>query len=185
VTLHTTTLMGTGVLLTEDARIRTDSTSQISQSGHTNTRGKCLSHLQFQRRYPYSYSLQSLSPVKGHFSTHHLQHHMLSPKMKLILTGSTGFIGHEVLSQALSHPSITSVIALTRQPLPSSTSNPKLQILLVEDFSNYTPSLLRQLAGAGACIWYSSPLSPPPSHILHENSERKRDRERLTNTKGP
>jgi uncharacterized protein YbjT (DUF2867 family) len=79
---------------------------------------------------------------------------MLSKAMKLILTGSTGFIGHEVLSQALAHPSITSIIALTRHPLPPPlTSNPKLQNVIVEDFLSYSPSVLEKIAGADACIW--------------------------------
>jgi uncharacterized protein YbjT (DUF2867 family) len=81
---------------------------------------------------------------------------MTSKAMKLILTGTTGFIGREVLSQALAHPSITSIIALTRHPLPAafaSSSNPKLQNVLVDDFLNYTPSVLEQLSGADGCIW--------------------------------
>jgi len=81
---------------------------------------------------------------------------MTSKAMKLILTGTTGFIGREVLSQALAHPSITSIVALTRHPLPAtfaSSSNPKLQNVLIDDFLNYTPSVLEQLSGADGCIW--------------------------------
>jgi uncharacterized protein YbjT (DUF2867 family) len=74
--------------------------------------------------------------------------------MKVILTGSSGFIGQEVLSQALAHPSITSIIALSRKPLPQSyTSNPKLKVVILDDFENYTPSVLSQLSGADSCIW--------------------------------
>lgn len=37
--------------------------------------------------------------------------------MKLLLIGTTGLVGHEVLTQALEHPRVESVIALTRRPL--------------------------------------------------------------------
>jgi uncharacterized protein YbjT (DUF2867 family) len=80
---------------------------------------------------------------------------MTSKAMKLILTGTTGFVGQEVLTQALAHPSITSVAALTRHPIPATfASNPKVKNVLVEDFSTYTPSVLEQLSGADACVWY-------------------------------
>ncbi|GLA73571.1 hypothetical protein AtubIFM55763_004498 [Aspergillus tubingensis] len=71
--------------------------------------------------------------------------------MKIILTGSTGFIGQEILTQCLRTPHITSIIALSRRPLP--TSNPKLTVRLVDDFLTYPESLLQELRGAEACIW--------------------------------
>jgi uncharacterized protein YbjT (DUF2867 family) len=76
--------------------------------------------------------------------------------MKLIITGATGFIGSEVLSLALASPGITSVIALLRRPLTDSkhASNPKLKVVINEDFTTYPPSVLEQLDGAQACIWF-------------------------------
>ncbi|EHA20991.1 hypothetical protein ASPNIDRAFT_194525 [Aspergillus niger ATCC 1015] len=71
--------------------------------------------------------------------------------MKIILTGSTGFIGHQILTQCLQNPHITSIIALSRRPIP--TKNPKLTVKLVEDFLIYPESLLQELRGAVACIW--------------------------------
>ncbi|KAI2906882.1 hypothetical protein CBS147371_10994 [Aspergillus niger] len=71
--------------------------------------------------------------------------------MKIILTGSTGFIGHQILTQCLQNPHITSIIALSRRPIP--TKNPKLTVKLVEDFLIYPESLLQDLRGAEACIW--------------------------------
>ncbi|GLB06535.1 hypothetical protein AtubIFM57258_001845 [Aspergillus tubingensis] len=71
--------------------------------------------------------------------------------MKIILTGSTGFIGHEILTQCLRDPHTTSIIALSRRPLP--TNNPKLTVKLVYDFLTYPESLLQELRGAEACIW--------------------------------
>jgi len=76
---------------------------------------------------------------------------MIPKTMKLILTGTSGFIGSEVLSQALTHPSITSIVALSRKPIPN--SDPKLKVVLIDDFEHYSPSILSELSDAEACIW--------------------------------
>lgn len=74
--------------------------------------------------------------------------------MKVILTGVTGFIGHETLLLCLATPSITSIVALSRRALPDSIpKDPKLKVLLLEDFTNYSPSIMNELSGAEACIW--------------------------------
>lgn len=80
--------------------------------------------------------------------------------MKLIIAGSTGFVGTEIIRQALSHPAITSVVGLARRP----TSTPhnadpradarKLKSVICEDFNNYTDNVKQELAEADACIWY-------------------------------
>ncbi len=84
--------------------------------------------------------------------------------MKVLLSGATGFVGTEVLTQALLHPRITSVIALSRKPLPAPfDTNAKVQTVIVEDFESYSPSVLSQLKGVDACIWYVSfSISPLP-----------------------
>ena len=71
--------------------------------------------------------------------------------MKVILTGPTGFIGSEVLTQLLAHPSITSILAVSRRPLP--TTDPKLKTVLLQDFTAWPSSVLDECAGADACIW--------------------------------
>lgn len=82
--------------------------------------------------------------------------------MKVILTGSTGFVGLEVLKQCLESPSITSVVALSRRELPSSaTSNPKLKVTIINDFLSYPDSVLEDIKGAKACIWYFQPGAVP------------------------
>lgn len=75
--------------------------------------------------------------------------------MKIILTGSTGFIGREVLEQCLQNSSITSVVALSRRELPASVvdNNPKLKTVIVKDFLSYPDSVLHDIKGAEACIW--------------------------------
>src|SRR4051794_15370234 len=79
--------------------------------------------------------------------------------MKLILSGANGFIGTEILNQTLSNPAITSLIALSRKPL--SITHPKLRVVIVQDFSSYTPEILEELEGAEGCIWFVLPLSLP------------------------
>ncbi len=69
--------------------------------------------------------------------------------MKVILLGSTGFIGKEVLNSCLTNPAITSIIALSRRDLPV---NFKLTVVIVEDFNQYPGSVLEQLKGVDACI---------------------------------
>lgn len=71
--------------------------------------------------------------------------------MKIILTGSTGWIGSGVLQRCISHPSITSIVALTRRPIE--VKDPKLNNIVHKDFLNYDQDVLDQLKGAEGCIW--------------------------------
>jgi hypothetical protein len=93
--------------------------------------------------------------------------------MKLILSGSTGLVGREVIRQALLNPGITSVIALTRRPIDvaaivASTSRAeiekglgtskeldtaKVKSVLLKDFTAYNEEVKKELADADACIW--------------------------------
>ncbi|KAL2065726.1 hypothetical protein VTL71DRAFT_3396 [Oculimacula yallundae] len=74
--------------------------------------------------------------------------------MKIILTGSTGMIGTEVLTQSINNSTLTEIIVLSRRPLPAShPTSPKIKTILIEDFLSYPSSVLDQLSGAEACIW--------------------------------
>ena len=54
-------------------------------------------------------------------------------------------------------PSITSIVVLSRKKLPSSVAtNPKVTVKILGDFLSYPDSLLQDLTGAEACIWYAS-----------------------------
>ena len=74
--------------------------------------------------------------------------------MKIILSGSTGFVGQEVLHQCISKHSITDIIVLVRRRLPeSSTKDRRVKVILMTDFTSYPEHVLQDLAGAEACIW--------------------------------
>jgi hypothetical protein len=85
--------------------------------------------------------------------------------MKLIVSGSTGLVGTEVLRQSLLNPKLTSVIALTRRPIDVSTlaaglktdgeiNVNKVKSVVVQDFTKYPEDVKKELADADACIWY-------------------------------
>ncbi|RPB29071.1 hypothetical protein L211DRAFT_845096 [Terfezia boudieri ATCC MYA-4762] len=74
--------------------------------------------------------------------------------VNLILTGTTGFCGREVLRLALRSPSVTSILVITRRPLPDELGSRKLRTLIHKDFSDLTP-LLSTITSfrPDACIW--------------------------------
>lgn len=72
--------------------------------------------------------------------------------MKLILTGSSGFVGRELLRQCLQHPAVTSVVALSRREL--ATHDDKLQVVIMDNFASYPETAKEAIKGADACIWY-------------------------------
>ncbi|KAI1417905.1 hypothetical protein F5Y13DRAFT_150023 [Hypoxylon sp. FL1857] len=74
--------------------------------------------------------------------------------MKIIITGATGFVGGEVVRQAIADEKISHAFVLTRKPLPEELpKNPKLTVIEHKDFSTYPPELLAQLTGAEGCVW--------------------------------
>ncbi|KAI2611646.1 NAD(P)-binding protein [Hypoxylon fragiforme] len=76
--------------------------------------------------------------------------------MKLIVTGSTGYVGREVIRQSLCKSEITSVVALSRQPvpvpdgLPEGADTSKLRSVIIEDYGRYSDEVKREFAGADA-----------------------------------
>lgn len=75
--------------------------------------------------------------------------------MKIVLTGSTGFVGEEVLKQCIAHNYIEHVYVLTRRPLDSQFSHKKVTQILHIDFETYPQELLDRLRDecVEACIW--------------------------------
>ncbi|EME43243.1 hypothetical protein DOTSEDRAFT_25212 [Dothistroma septosporum NZE10] len=75
--------------------------------------------------------------------------------MKIVLTGCTGFVGTEILTQCIAHNYINHVYVLTRRPLNSQFSHKKVTQILHEDFEEYPDDLVNRLKDEGveACIW--------------------------------
>jgi len=69
--------------------------------------------------------------------------------LKIILTGATGFVGNEVLTQLLEDLSIEQVIVLVRRS--TGVTHPKLKEVIIPDFLDYS-KVVNDLK-ADACIW--------------------------------
>lgn len=73
--------------------------------------------------------------------------------MKVVISGGTGYIGGEVVSQCLEHPSITSVIILARRDPGTWTNNPKAKVVILKDFTSYDEATIDEVKTASAAIW--------------------------------
>lgn len=79
--------------------------------------------------------------------------------MKVIVVGSSGFVGTELIRQAITSPAVTSVVALARRetPVPESLKDSsdaaKLTSVVCDDFLNYSDNVKQHLSNADACIW--------------------------------
>ncbi|KAI0182102.1 hypothetical protein GGR52DRAFT_67504 [Hypoxylon sp. FL1284] len=74
--------------------------------------------------------------------------------MRVIITGATGFVGGEVVRQAIANERITHAFVVTRKPLPGDIpKSDKITVVEHKDFSAWPPEILEQLAGTEGCIW--------------------------------
>lgn len=75
--------------------------------------------------------------------------------MKLIITGASGYVGSEIIRQCLQSPQVTSVVAVSRKPIPApdSSVSARLKSVVVENYGNYTEDVKTAFEGASACIW--------------------------------
>jgi len=73
--------------------------------------------------------------------------------MKVVLSGSTGYIGGEVLRECLNHPSITSVVILARRDPGNLDDNAKAKVMIVKDFTAYDEATISEIRTADATIW--------------------------------
>jgi hypothetical protein len=74
----------------------------------------------------------------------------MSPKIKAIITGSTGMVGEGVLLECLHHPAVESVLVINRRPC--GITHPKLKELIHIDFFNLS-SIEPDLKGYNACFF--------------------------------
>lgn len=73
----------------------------------------------------------------------------------MIVTGATGFVGSEVVRQALQLKHVSSVIAVARKPvqLEDGVDGSKLKNVTIEDYTVYPDDAKKEFSGADACIW--------------------------------
>lgn len=89
--------------------------------------------------------------------------------MKVFLTGSTGQyrilspvgfslrrlllgnIGSGVLEACLRDPTVTAIVALSRRPLE--VEDPKLKVIINDDFSTYSEEVLEEALSSDGAIW--------------------------------
>ncbi|KAE8450178.1 hypothetical protein EG329_006959 [Mollisiaceae sp. DMI_Dod_QoI] len=91
--------------------------------------------------------------------------------VKIILAGSTGLIGSEVLSHLLRNSSITSIIILSGRPLPDVVSRDgRIKVIVLKSFLKYEDEVAEELVGAKAVIWSlgGSNSNPTPSEKMDE-----------------
>ncbi|KAM5341451.1 hypothetical protein ACJ41O_014482 [Fusarium nematophilum] len=74
--------------------------------------------------------------------------------MKILIVGASGMIGGHVLTQCLAHPIISRIVAFVRRDLPADVSNhPKIECVLIKDFSKWPEDILQAHVDAAAMIW--------------------------------
>ncbi|PNP57834.1 hypothetical protein THARTR1_01992 [Trichoderma harzianum] len=79
--------------------------------------------------------------------------------MKLIIVGSSGFVGKELVRQAIISPAVTSVVGISRRetPVPESLKDSsdaaKFTSIVCDDFLNYSDNVKQHLSNADACVW--------------------------------
>jgi hypothetical protein len=71
-------------------------------------------------------------------------------KIKAIIFGTTGMVGEGVLLEALKHPNVESVLAISRKPC--NMKHPKLKELIHNDFFDYS-TIEEHLTGYNACMF--------------------------------
>lgn len=80
--------------------------------------------------------------------------------MKIIVAGASGYVGSEIVKQALGLQQVTAVIALARRTLPVPQNLPpgsdpsKFKSVVIKDYDEYPEDVKREFAGAAACIWF-------------------------------
>lgn len=75
--------------------------------------------------------------------------------MHLILTGATGLVGSAVLDAMIKTKDISRISILSRRPVKmvEDAKDPRVNVILHEDFEKYDSALLRQLKGASGVVW--------------------------------
>ncbi|KAI1340236.1 putative nucleoside-diphosphate-sugar epimerase [Xylariaceae sp. FL0016] len=75
--------------------------------------------------------------------------------MHLILTGATGMVGSGVLDAMIKMKDVTKISILSRRvpKMIEGNKDPRINVIVHNDFNKYEPSVLAQLQGAQGCVW--------------------------------
>lgn len=75
--------------------------------------------------------------------------------MHLILTGATGLVGSAVLNAMMGMEDVSQISILSRRPvkMAEDANDPRIRVILHQDFTEYNADLLTQLRGASGCVW--------------------------------
>ncbi|PTB65712.1 hypothetical protein BBK36DRAFT_5069 [Trichoderma citrinoviride] len=75
--------------------------------------------------------------------------------MHIILTGATGLVGSGVLDAMIKAKDITKISILSRRPvrMAEDVKDPRINVIIHQDFESYDSKVLEQLQGAKACVW--------------------------------
>lgn len=75
--------------------------------------------------------------------------------MHLILTGATGLCGSGVLDAMRLMKDVTKISIISRRPvqMAEDAKDPRIQVILHQDFEKYDSKLLQTLSGATGCVW--------------------------------
>ncbi|POS74191.1 nucleoside-diphosphate-sugar epimerase [Diaporthe helianthi] len=73
----------------------------------------------------------------------------------LILTGGTGLVGSSVLDAMLKTKEVTKISVLSRRPvkMAEDAKDPRVNVIIHEDFEHYGPDLMSKLSDADGCVW--------------------------------
>lgn len=89
--------------------------------------------------------------------------------MKLAIVGATGFVASEVIRQALANPHVTSLIAISRQDIPTTAAQTKLKSVRIDTLDECSKEVQEVLKDIDACVWTVS-IGPveAPKHTIEE-----------------
>lgn len=75
--------------------------------------------------------------------------------MHLILTGATGLVGSGVLDAMIKTKDISKISILSRRPvaMAEDAKDPRINVIIHQDFEDYDSELLSKLKGATGCVW--------------------------------
>ena len=76
--------------------------------------------------------------------------------MRIAIAGASGFVGSEILRQALGSKAVTSIVAIGRRnaSAPEGCDGSKLSNIVLEDLTHYPDEDKKRLSDVDACIWY-------------------------------